>query len=301
MKKGTKITLLTATTLVLVGFLVSVIALLASGFNFGKINTHSLTAKEYAVTETFTSITVNGLECDVKLIPSTDGVCKVLGKEGKNLTNEVTVVDDTLQIVRKDNRKWYQFIGFFINETDFFIYLPEKSLKNVTVTTGSGDIEIPGAFTFENATLTSASGEIDCHANVTGSLTAKAASGDIEMSNATAKTISVKAQSGEIELSNMQQAENVTVQSSSGDIELTDVIATNKLKLKAASGDIDFTRCDGGDIEISAASGDVKGSFLTGKTFTVTTGSGNKSYPKESTGAPCVITTGSGNVRVTVL
>ncbi len=283
MKKSLKITLLTAGSILIAGVLIFFIALLSLGFDFTQASTQKFMKKNKIFDQPFKEIVIDGKGFDVNLLSTADNENKIIYEESEKVTFSIEITGDALIIRNDDARKWYDYVGFH-KETTLTLFLSQSTssaLTDLTVTTQSGDITISRNITCENATLISQSGDIEYKGTTKNNLSLASQSGDIEMDGVT--------------------CENITAKTSSGEIEFSNVITRKTLSAQSASGDIELIGCDGGEIILKSSSGDIEGRFLSGKTFTVTSGSGTKRYPSDSTGESCTVTTASGDIHLTVV
>lgn len=320
MKKATKIALLVAAVCVGVGLALSFTAYAISGFDTEALFVRRFTPVTYAVDQPFDSLSVAGGSCDVRLLPSDDGTCRVDCAECDGLRFSVEVVGGVLTVRQEDVRKWYAHIGVFIGETPVTIYLPETAYERLSVQTASGNAEIPDAFRFHTAEVSAASGNVRFCADVTEDLTVRTASGNATLSGVTCGTLSVQTASGNAELtdvacgadanvrttsgnstlSGMTCGGTLTLRAASGDAELSDVTA-ERLDGETASGDLSLSACDAQTIRLQCASGDIHASLRSGKQFSAHSASGDVRVPESTPGAgTCELTTASGAIRVTV-
>lgn len=300
MRKGMKITIVVALLCILSGIVVCCGALAAIGSDFSLLNTMKFETNAYEITDSFANIRVDAAEGDIRLLPTQDGTCKVVCSESDKISHTVTVKDNTLTIIRTDTRKWYERIGIYFGgdrEMALTVYVPEQEYENLKLTTVSGGISVPAAFTFTQAELHSTSGDIVFGARSVGTLKAETTSGDIQLSAATADSISVSSVSGEIEASDITAA-SLSAASTSGEVELKSVVVTNELSAETVSGEIELEGCDAQTLRLKSVSGNIFGTLLTGKQFTTHTTSGNVNVPASTAQGKCDITTTSGNIRI---
>ena len=338
MRKAKKIALVIALACVAAGAAISLSALTVIGFDISRLNTMKFENNTYQVEESFSNIRIEGAECDVRLVPSQTGACTVVCSEGKNISHTVAVDGDTLKITRTDGRKWYERIGIYWGSMSVTVYLPERAYGDLSLKNLSGDITVPGDFTFSRAEVHSTSGEIEYAAATDRELTLKTTSGDLTVRDLTAGALDVRSTSGEAEISNVTadsltaattsgdvvirsagisgdaaietvsgeiELELVCVQtmsarSTSGEVELSDVIAAGHLEIETVSGEIGLERSDAETLWIKSTSGDVSGTLLSEKRFTTHTTSGTVNVPNIASPAAgtCEITTTSGNIRI---
>lgn len=315
-----KTVLIAALILVGVGILITVAAMALNNFDFGKMSSLSFEMKTFDVTEDFSRIYVDDVDCNVRILRSQDGSCKVVCPESEDgrSYHTVAVSDGVLRIERHDNRKWYQHISVSFDSMDVEVYLPENEYKDLKVNTASGNIEVSEGFTFENAELESASGRVYVFSNVKDELEAKSVSGKVEIGHASPKKLEAKSTSGSViieytvcdELKAKSASGWVTLinvrckeldaETTSGEIELIDVIADEKLSAESTSGGVELDGCDGGAIYIETSSGSVKGTLLSDKIFITDTSSGRVDVPRSASGGECEIITTSGNIVIKI-
>ena len=267
-------------------------------------------------------------DCDVSDIEfkvSEDGKKKITFKEEKKLTHEYSVSDNTLVITQKDNRKWYEhimdFSGLHMKTT---IYLPAATYGNIDLKNATGDLSVASEFTFENITGKQSTGDIDIKAKVTDVVDLKTSTGNIKLSNMDPKSVTLKASTGDFYLENLNvegdininmpdggstgkatltnvRSNNLSVRTSTGDMKLTNVVVTNKIYLKASTGDIKLNDVDAQALEIKTNTGDIKGTLLTGKMFSVKTGTSRPSVPQSVEGhGTCSLDTDTGKIIITI-
>ena len=296
-----KIWICAALICVLLGAVISGGTLAAIGFDFSRLNTMEFVTHTYKVRDpdthgsaspgasetegpntytaegTFSRISIDAAEADVRLIRSDTDECKVVCIESEKITHTVTVEADTLTIVRYDERKWYERSGIYWGDMSITIYLPGDSYDSLSVSTLSGDVTVPEEFTFDTVQVDTASGEIDFLAAAnrslrlktlsgdltvaeltTENLTLQTTSGDMELTGLSADSMNISTTSGEIELENVT-ADTLFVKSTSGEIESDDVRVTDRMEFETVSGDVRLTGCvSNGWLGVTTVSGDVK-------------------------------------------
>ncbi|MGN0968800.1 MAG: DUF4097 family beta strand repeat-containing protein [Oscillospiraceae bacterium] len=339
MKKAKKTALVIALACVAAGAVISLGALAVIGFDVSRLNTMKFETNTYQVEESFSNIRIEGAECAVRLLPSQTDACTVVCSEGKNISHTVAVDGDTLKITRTDNRKWYECMGIYWgDEMSVTVCLPGRVYGDLFIRSMSGDITVPGDFTFSRAEIINTSGEIDYAAATGNALTLKTTSGDLNVRDLTAGALEVRSTSGKMEISNVKadsltavttsgdvvirsagvgggvavetvsgeiglervNAQTVSVQSTSGEVELTDTVAAGRVEIETVSGEIELERSDGETLWIKSTSGDVSGTLLTEKRFTIHTTSGTVNVPNVASpsAGTCEIITTSGNIRI---
>ena len=262
MKKATKIALTIACVSILAGVIVSFSALAMVGFDLSKFNSYNLETKEYTVEEDFTDIDMKLLDADITFLPSADGVCRVVCVDDEKMEYRVSVIDGTLTVTYKDTRAWYDHIGIFWGKRSVTVYLPKMQYNTVRMETVNGDISISNAFTWGDTSI-------------------KTVNGDVKLKNLTVQSLNIK-------LTN-------------GDVSLSKTLCAGRAYIKTVNGDVGISASDAAEVEIKTTNGDVKASFLTSKSFVVSTVNGDVSRPHGTSGGKCKVTTTNGDIRLSIV
>ncbi|MGN0614572.1 MAG: DUF4097 family beta strand repeat-containing protein [Porcipelethomonas sp.] len=317
MKKSKKTAMITAASLIAAGAVISFGALFAMDFDIKKINTVTLGTNTYTVDQAFDNISVEGAECNVRLRPSDENFCKVVCYESDRIYHSVEVMDNTLKIEREDISKWYDNImNICWNDMEVTVYLPKNEYKTLRIENISGNVEIPGGFTFDDAVIKSSSGDVKFSADVNNALSVEANSGDLTVSNTSPGKLSTKTSSGDIKIECVNSGteltaettsgemkitdfngKNISAESSSGDITFSGCLASGNIKTESISGEVRMYNCDADSLWIKTSSGDVSGTTLTEKIFITDTSSGDVNVPQSVTGGKCEIITDSGDIE----
>lgn len=253
--------------------------------------------KTFDVTEAFSNIRVEDVECNVRILRASDGRCKVVCQERRDgsIRHTVTVSSGELSVQRHDRRKWYQRFGVSLDIPDVEVYLPENAYGMLTCYSTAGSIQVDEGFTFDRVSLKSTSGSVRMLSDAKDELQAESISGSVDIENASPETLVAKSTSGRVLLSHIRCGE-LSARTTAGAIELTDAIAEKRLYAKSVSGGVSLDGCDSGAIRIATISGTVKGTILSGKIFMTDSTSGSVSIPASAAGGECEITTTSGSI-----
>ncbi len=315
MKKATKIMLLVALGLILTGTVLFCIGAAKTEFRFyewsggrnGDVKTST-----YELKEPFSNITVKEISGDIRILPSTDGVCKVVCRETERMQVTVEIVGDTLTVTRRDKSRWYEHIGLFIvfPDLDVTLYLPEAAYQELSLHSVSGDVQLSGSdYTFSGVSLGSTSGDLTVNGNgrtsewVSDLLRLDTTSGNVNVTQMHGKNslgVEIDTTSGDVRLNGVD-CKTLWIDSVSGDIELQTVLSDGKTTLSTVSGDIELEYVDAGSFDIETTSGDVEGILLSDKQFITDTTSGEVRVPNSQPGAGiCEIETTSGDIKLRV-
>ena len=316
MKDGTKIALLAAGILLLLGVGAMIGGMRALRFDFTRLGTADPVTRTAEFTEPITDISLKGVHCETVLKPAPDGVCRVVFTGGEKLLLHASAESGTLTVSVEDGRKWYEMIGVFSFSDGLTVFLPEREYGSLTVELTSGSLEIPEDFVFSALTVQNVSGAVKLAASA-DRLNVHTTSGAISVNGVRAKQAEIGSTSGSIRLSEVNAEETLTVEttsgsvtlekcsareifacSTSGGIRLSEADAEDTLTVESISGGI---RLDGGQAqktEITSSSGSVKGTVTGEYLYDVRTSSGSISVPESGGSRLFRVTTSSGSVRI---
>ena len=320
MKNKKSISYLVATIFIVVG-----IGIFAVAFAIGyqEIRQFAVTGYEtntYEVSETFDDIVIQTSTLDIVFILSEEDACKVVCFEPEKLKHEVSVRDGVLSIKEKDDRKWYEHISLFsVSSPSITVYLPQKQYDELKIEQSTGEVTIPGDFTFQNITLSGSTGNARCYASVEQMLQINRTTGSIEVGDLTAGDIKLSLSTGQMDVVNVHceslemevstgylKMMDVTCQSlatigDTGDVTFINVRVEEKILVERTTGDLYLDRCDAKELKIVTDTGDVEGTLLSEKIFYVETDTGSVDVPKTVTGGLCEITTDTGDIKIEIV
>ena len=315
MKKSIMISLIVAGALVLVGAGLFAGAMTAVGWDFSILNTYEVVNNTYDVDEPFTNISIDTDTVDIRFAKSSDGKCRVATRDTSNHIYSVAVEDGTLHI-RVDFKGLFE-IGIGVYDSFVTVYLPEDAYGALTIKEDTGDIEIPGNFSFESMDIELDTGDVVSHADVTGTCRIEATTGDIKVENASVGALALRTTSGDIAVSDVVCAGNfsanvrtgdtfltnlictdLTSTGTTGELKLTNVITSGKIDIMRDTGDVTFEGADAASIKVETSTGDVTGTLLSDKIFRYKTSTGRVELPPTTTGGICEITTDTGDIQI---
>lgn len=276
--KHTKKMIQAAVALVAAGLVIAFGAMAAMDFDFNKMNTLHFATNTYSIDKSFTDISIETAECDIRLLPSEDDSCRVVCEESKEIFHSVSVKNNTLTIDRTDARQWYKrIVGIYWGDMTITVYLPQTAYESLSVLNVSGNTTIPEDFSFTDAKIRSTSGDIEFLAPVEKDLSLKTVSGNLHAEGTNPKSLDA--------------------QSTSGRVTLSGVTATKAIQIETVSGNIKLEGCDADSLWLKSTSGNVSGTLLTKKKFLTNTTSGRVNVPASTSGGKCEIKTTSGNIQ----
>ena len=318
MKKGS---FFAASILTAVGAVLFAAAFIASGFDFSKLDTAEYETNTYTPDGAFETIEIRTYEADITFKPSEDGKLRVDCVERKKVRHEVSVENGSLKVTAADRRTWYDRLTLFsLRPQSVTVYLPSGHYAALTITTDTGDVSVPAAFSFGNAEITASTGDAAFSAPVDGFLRIRTSTGDIGIDEARADSIDLSVSTGRIDIKNVSCNKTLSFNVSTGDAVLTDVacrtllttgttgdvslknvIASDDLTIERGTGDVRFENCDAGQITVRTSTGDVTGTLLTEKVFVTDSSTGDISVPDTVSGGRCGITTSTGSIAIDII
>ena len=268
-----------------------------SVFTLGLTSCGKLETETHEVSDSFTNINIVSDTANIVFVP-TDGGCKVVCDEKKNVNHKVEVVDGTLKIEVVDSRKFYEKM-FSFGGDKITVYLPKEIYGMVSIESDTGKVEIDG-INCNSFSLEVDTGDVSLkNVSSVGAFEVKLDTGRLALENCKASVISITNDTGDVKISDVFCI-NMSSKVDTGKTTMNNVIASGKLEISANTGEVNFEGCDGAEVYITTDTGDVKGSFLTAKIIFAQTDTGKVDVPKLLEGGRCEITTDTGNIKITI-
>lgn len=320
MRKTTKVWLIIAASLVLIGCILFVGIMSALRWDFKKLSTVEYETNTYEINETFDDISINTDTADIVFAFSDDGKCRVECHEEENAKHSVTVEDGILTIEVIDERSLFDYIAnISFDSTKITIYLPKAEYTSLLIQEDTGDVEIPKDFTFKDIDISLSTGDVDFCASASEMIKIETSTGDIRVENISAGSLELSVTTGKVTVSSVTCKGDVTVgvstgnvyltdiacksvvsSGSTGDISLDNVIAAENFSIERSTGDIKFDSSDAAEIFVETSTGYVTGTLLTDKVFITQTDTGRVDVPKTATGGRCEINTDTGDIKINI-
>ncbi|MBQ3052728.1 MAG: DUF4097 family beta strand repeat protein [Clostridia bacterium] len=319
MRTRTKVWLIIAAFLVLIGCFLFLGIMSMLEWDFAKLSTFKYETNNYEIAENFNNISIITDTADILFVPSETPKASVVCHEQKNAKHSVTVNNGKIIIKIVDTRKWYEHIGINLGTPKITIYIPQNEYGTLFVKSSTGNVEIPKEFKFKNIDITESTGNVTNYASASENIIIKTSTGYICVEDVSANTLDLSVSTGEIAVSNVTCESDVKINVSTGkanltnieckkvvsngdtgDIYLNNTIATEKFFIERSTGDIKFNKCDAAEIFVETDTGDITGSLLADKIFIVQTDTGNVNVPKTATGGKCEITTATGDINIRI-
>ena len=317
MKNRTKLWIMIALALILIGCVLFGGVMMALNWDFSKLTTIKYETNEYNPDGQFDSVSIDTDTADILFVLADEPFISCY--EEKNAKHSVSVKDGTLRIELEKTKKWYDYIGIGFKTPKITVYLPKTQLNTLKIKGHTGDVEIPKDFLFESMDIAITTGRVTNYASTSGDMRIKTSTGGISLENLSAGTMKISVTTGKIMAKSVDCAGEMNIQVDTGDVQLSDVrcktlmsdgdtgdlhlknvIAEEKYSLSRSTGDISFDGCDASEIFVETSTGSVKGSLLSEKIFLAESDTGRVEVPKSVTGGRCEITTDTGNIKITV-
>lgn len=260
MRKATKITLIVATVLIVLGFVLGFIGVAGMDFDFSRLGQSNYTTKEHAIDSVVENVVIDVESADVEFKPSTDGKCRVVNYELSRMTHAVQVSGSTLHICLADNRSWYDYMLLNVGQLKVTVYLPEAAYNSISVDTDSGNVQIaPGI---------------------------------------TSRLVEVKTDTGDIHIDSLHCNKDSILESDTGDMELRNLVCDGRMDIESDTGDVTFYGCDAGQISVETDTGDITGTLLTMKAFRAFSDTGDVDVPANGSGGSCQLHSETGDIHI---
>ncbi len=319
MSKATKLALVTATILVIVGAVIFIGVIMIFKFDFSKLGTNKYETNTYQINEPFDKISIDVDITEIKILPSDDEQSKIVCYEEEKIKHSATVQDSTLNIDVIDTRKWYEYIGISLDTPKLAIYLPQDKYTSLSIYTGTGDVMVSEDFTFDDIKISGSTGVVECLASASKLIDINLSTGKITLDGLTANDMTLTCTTGSVNINTINSNGDVNVntstgaikiaklncvnlnaESTTGDINLSNTIATDDFTINATTGSIKLDNSDATNINVNTTTGSVTGTLLSDKVFITETSTGSVNVPKTTTGGRCEITTSTGSIKIDV-
>ena len=319
MRKSSRIWLIAAACLVILGAMIFVGAMFAMHWDFSKLSTCEMQINTYFMEDGFSNISVCAKTADIEFVPAEDASTKIVCREYKNAGYAVAVTDDTLTITFQDDRKWYEHIGVFVSQPKITVYLPAGEYGSLSVKNSTGDVKLPKEFSFADMDISLTTGDVRSCASASGKIRIATSTGLVALEEISAGALELRVTTGTVKITGVRcsgdvklnvstgdahmidvQCANLHSEGTTGDLRMQDVVVTDKMHLERSTGDVKFTLCDAGELFVKTTTGNVIGSLCSEKIFMAKASTGKVEVPKSVTGGICEIETSTGDIRITI-
>lgn len=317
MRKATKIWLVTAASLILIGCVIFTGVMSIVKWDFSKLSTVKYETNNYEIDESFEDISIKTDTSDIIFAVSEDGKCRVKCYEEKKAKHTVSVRDGVLVIEVKNNGRWDDYIGINFDTPKIMVYLPKTEYTSLIVNGKTGTIILPDEFKLKNVDVSVSTGAVNVFADASEKIEIQTTSGNIRVGDISAGTLELSVSTGKVTVSGVTCKGDISVgvttgnayltdiacksvisSGSTGGISLNNVVAAEKFSIKRSTGNIKFDGCDAAEIFAETSTGDVKGRLLTDKVYITKTSVGRIDVPNTTTGGRCEIKTDTGDIEI---
>jgi len=318
MKKRTIVLIIVASSLVAAGLIAATVGLCLADFEFTGLSTQKKVSDTIEISDAFKNISIVS-DGDVSLQISDDGVCRVETTYYERNKTVAYVSDETLNVVKQDERKWFDHIGIAQIADTTVIYLPESQYVSLKSDGKTGDFTLGEGFFFESADIKTSTGDISMfHTSFSETLSLKRSTGKVELSDIRAKDIFVVGSTGDTMISDIV-ADDLSIESSTGRVSLlkiratslsaktstgaqsfSDAVFSGDIRIEADTGKVTFAACDAAKIYVTTDTGDVRGTLLSEKIFVARSDTGDINVPSGVNGGICEINTDTGDINISI-
>jgi len=244
MKKSKKILLIVSAVSIFIGASMMLGAWLAlANTASGEMAAMEFVENTHTITDDFTKIRISTINSSIELLPSPDGVCRIVCDDNKKLYHQISITESVsgaqLNTSQHDDWQWYEMLyGLFREENlSLRVYLPETEYVLLHADSSSGDITIAPDFRFQTVNTYTASGNTEAAALYAENLTICSVSGDLILRNLeAAEDAFLESISGFTQVENLK-AVNITTHASSGSTVL-EQLSSDYLRATSVSGEI---------------------------------------------------------------
>ena len=324
MKRATKLWLLAAAALIVLGMLAFVCVMAFHHWDYTALGSpvvNSLETETVVIGEDFRSIDLRSETSDISFLPSEDGKCKVVFCEPDNVQTSAGVRNGTLFIeVTDKGGSWLDHFSLFTaGSSSVTVYLPKAEYAALSIEEHTGEIALPGDFAFERIGITASTGDVTCRASASGAVQIGTDTGMIDVENISAGALELSVTTGRVEVRGVECAGDVRLSvsagksfltdltcrslattGSTGDLSMENVIAAELISVERSTGDVKLNGCDAAELLIQTDTGDVSGTLRSEKVFFPQTDTGKVSVPESINGGKCKVTTDTGDIRLSV-
>lgn len=320
MKTATKIWLIVAAALVLLGTVAFLGVMTMLNWDFTKLSTTCYETATHEIYDDFSNVVIVTDTANIVWIPAEGAQSTITCLEEAHAKHTVTVKDGTLRVELNDTRKWYEHIGIRFGTPKITLALPRGEYGALSVKTATGNVEIPDEFGFESVDIAGTTGCVTIHADASRTMTVKTTTGNIRLENVFADDVNLAVSTGSVTVQNVTcrgdmavtvstgkvnfenvSCENLTSSGSTGNVVLKNTVAAQKCNVTRSTGNVTFDRSDAAEILVETNTGHVRGTLLSEKIFFAHTSTGRISVPKTATGGRCEIATDTGNIQLELI
>ena len=301
MRKTTKIALIIAGSLLVVGMILFSVVMSIQKWDFTTLSTGKYISNSYEISDDFNNLSIGTDTGNIIFALSDDGICKVECYEKERAKHSVSVKENTLYIQMVDERFWYDYIGMIdFGAPSITIYLPKTEYSSLLVKGSTGKVKLLESLHFKNVAVSLSTGHINVENISADTMNLSTSTGKITAANVDcSNNMAVNVSTGNTIMTNIT-CKNLSSSGSTGNISLHTVLTTEICSIRRSTGNVELNGCDAAEIYIETETGNVAGSLLSDKVFITDTSTGKINVPKTTTGGKCEIKTSTGNIKIKI-
>ncbi len=255
MSKKTKVWLVIAAILVILGALTLLGVIRVCDGDFSKLDTIKHVENTIEITEDFNDIELEVVTVDIEFVVSNDGSCKVYSFEEEDTCITAIVKDGVLKITEPIRGSIIPNIGFNLQDK-LTVYLPKSEYGLLDIKTKTSDIIIPADFKFNDVNIKNTTGDVYCDCSVVNNTNVKATTGDVIVKNNFSNKLNISLTTGDVKLDNIDPKE-IFVKTTTGDIDGM-LLSDKVFKTQVTTGDISVPNTNtGGVCDLKTTTGDI--------------------------------------------
>ena len=265
--------------------------------SLGQLN--SKETKIYMIEEEYNNINITVSVQDVAIYLSTEN--KIEYQINDKYSLEVKVENESVEII-SETKKISSLSLFSFGDLKVKVYLTKDTLDSLNINYSTSDVTIYEGFTFNSVNIVGGTGDIGIVSLDANAMNIIVSTGTIALDKCNINgDLSCKVSTGTIAINDTKIIGNYNGNSSTGDTYLSNVLIEKDLKHKSGTGDFVFEKIDAENLEITVGTGDVKGTLLSSKIFSVKTFTGDVAVPETTIGGICKVTTSTGDVFIRIV
>ncbi len=238
--RKTKIWLIIATFLILIGGIIFAGVMTALRWDFIELSTVEYETSNYEINENFKNISVITDTVDVEFVISENTKSTIICHEEKNLKHSVALKEDTLIIEIDDTRKWYEHIGVSYDQSKITVYIPQGEYGTLSVKVSTGDVNITD-IKCKNVISSGSTGELYLkNVIATEKFSIKRSTGDVKLDSCDADEILIKTDTGDVKGSLLTDKVFIT-ETDTGSTDVPKTTKGGKCEITTDTGDIKIT------------------------------------------------------------
>ena len=280
MRKSTKIWLIAAASLTLLGALIFACAMMTVNWDFYKLSTVKYETKSYEFSPDFSHVQIDTQTANITILPTKEATCRVECYEPIGANHTVEISENRLLISDNDTREWYEYISVDFDTTAITIYLPEKTYGHISLVATTADFTIK-----------------DIDLNV---LSCTLTTGEIIAKNLDCKMdVRLTVSTGKTTVENLT-CDGFSSKGTTGDAIFKNVISKGDFEVIRGTGDVKLSACDAPEISIETGTGSITGTLLSEKKFDAETITGKIDVPSSDSGEKCKLRTTTGDIKISI-